>query len=76
MADKCVKKHFINTAVNYKAACDELVDKKMPECSLQRLSVYVETKKSLIKNFEIFRAGIKKLLTNSMLSLKKPLLTN
>lgn len=21
MADKCVKKHFINTAVNYKAAC-------------------------------------------------------
>lgn len=40
-----IKKIFINTAVNYKGTCDGLLNKKTPECSLQRLSVYVETKK-------------------------------
>lgn len=58
----CKKKHFINTAVNYKAACDELVDKKMPECSLQRLSVYVEIKKELDKKLRDIPGGNKEII--------------
>lgn len=57
-----IKKIFINTAVNYKGTCDGLLNKKTPECSLQRLSVYVETKKELDKKLRDIPGGNKEII--------------
>ena len=56
-----LKKIFINTSVNYKGTCDGLLNKKTPECSLQRLSVYVETKKELDKKLRDNKEIVNKL---------------
>lgn len=51
---------FKCTAVNYKGACDDTPKhpwKKFPEFSLQRLAVYVETKKELDKKLRDIPGG-------------------
>lgn len=60
--DKQFKKIFINTSVNHKGTCDGLLNKKTPECSLQRLSVYVETKKELDKKLRDIPGGNKEII--------------
>lgn len=60
--DKHIKKIFINTSVNHKGTCDGLFNKKTPECSLQRLSVYVETKKELDKKLRDIPGGNKEIV--------------
>jgi len=48
---------FIITAANYKGNCDNVTSSELPEYSLQRLSVYVDTKKELDKKLRDIPGG-------------------
>ena len=49
--------NFKFTAANYKGLCDGRHEKNYPEFSLQRLAVYVETKKELDKKLRDIPGG-------------------
>lgn len=57
MIDNSAQKKFIFTQANYEGRCDGFKSKAYPEFSLQRLSVYVETKKELDKKLRDIPGG-------------------
>ena len=57
MIDNSAQKKFIFTPANYEGKCDGFKNKAYPEFSLQRLSVYVETKKELDKKLRDIPGG-------------------
>ena len=57
MIDNSARGKFIFTPANYEGKCDGFKSKEYPEFSLQRLSVYVETKKELDKKLRDIPGG-------------------